>query len=238
MKCLIVDDEPLAIKVMQNHLEQIPGMEIVAGCASAIEAFDLLGREQIDVLFLDIQMPGLTGVDLVRSLENPPSVIFTTAYRDYAVEGFELDAVDYLLKPISLPRLLRAVEKVRRIRENRSRNGADSQEPSQRAGTLNVRADREIVKIEIDDIGYIESLGDYVTIHLPHSVVTTKQRISQLAEKLRDKDFLRIHRSYLVPAKHIISFTPEYVRVGEKELPIGRTYRRQVLAALGFDKVV
>jgi DNA-binding LytR/AlgR family response regulator len=182
----------------------------------------------VDLIFLDIQMPELTGIGLVRALENPPKVIFTTAYREYAVEGFELDVVDYLLKPISLPRLLRAIEKYRRQLQN------EQPLPSHQAPRyLTVHANRQLVRIRLDDILFVESMSDYVKIHLADQVIVSKQRISHLEEQLAGEGFLRVHRSFLEAHARISSYTGDEIRIAGQAIPIGRSYKQAALHALG-----
>lgn len=228
LHCLIVDDEPLAVEVIKTHLDKLSDVEVVATCHDALEAFDLLRKHSVDLLFLDIQMPQLTGVDLIKALDDPPAVIFTTAYRDYAVEGFDLNAIDYLLKPISLPRLLRALDKFRTL------HAAPLPSPARPADdtTLNVRVDRQVVKVPLASIRYIESMSDYIKIHTTERTLVTKERISHLADKLAPHDFLRIHRSFLVATSQITAFTHEEVQIDEQRLPISRSYKQAVLARL------
>lgn len=229
IRCLIVDDEPLALNVMQTHLGKVSEVEIFATCSQALEAFDIIQRTPIDLIFLDIQMPELTGIGLVKALENPPKVIFTTAYREYALEGFELDVVDYLLKPISLPRLLRALDKYRRLVQVADSKASHS-DTSPRY--LSVHANRQRMNIKLEDILYIESMSDYVKIHLQERVIVSKQRISHLQEKLNNEGFLRIHRSYLVSIAKISTFTNDHIFIGSHALPVGRTYK-QAISSLG-----
>jgi DNA-binding LytR/AlgR family response regulator len=226
-RCLIVDDEPIAIKVIQSHLAKVPDVEVVATCMNALEAFEIVRKQAVDLIFLDIQMPELTGLDFVKALEHPPRVIFTTAYREFALEGFEVDAVDYLLKPVSLPRLLRAVDKYRRLRDAGA--GEDPQAAPTPGQYLTVRVDRQTLQIRLDDIRYIESLSDYVKIHVQGRAVVSKERISRLADRLAAYGFMRIHRSFLVPVAGVTSFTADEVHVGSQALPIGRTYKQAVL---------
>lgn len=232
-KCMIVDDEPIAIRVLESHLDKVPDVEVVATCTDALAAIEELHQQHVDLVLLDIHMPELTGIDFVRALDEPPRFIFTTAHREYAVEGFELDAVDYLLKPIGLPRLLRALEKYRRMRKT----GITADEAVEERATLNVRVDRRTVKLDVRNIIYIESVSDYVKIHTGDDRLMTKMRISDLAEKLSPHGFLRIHRSYVVPMERIDSFTKREVRVARETLPISRTYRQQVLERLRDDQV-
>ncbi len=236
IRCLIVDDEPPALRVLESHLARISDVEVVASCVDALHAFDRLRDTPVDLLFLDIEMPDLSGLELVRALDHPPAVIFTTAYREYAVEGFEIDAVDYLLKPISLPRLLKAIDKYRRSRSASSGIGPTTGAKEEGDAHINVRADRQVVKVRLKEILYIESLSDYVKICLTDRVVTTRMGISTLAEQLESQGFLRIHRSFLIPAARVTAFSPDHVTLGGRRLPIGRTYQRQVLARLGYDE--
>lgn len=232
MRCLIVDDEPLAIRVLETHLAALPDVEVVAACRSALEALDVLRRQPVDLVFLDIQMPQLTGLDFVRALDRPPQIIFTTAHREYALDGFDLDAVDYLLKPISLPRLVRALEKARRrLATEEGSAGPPEVEPA----TLNVRADRQVVTLPIATIRYIESVSDYVKIHTVERTVVSKQRLHVLEDELAPHGFLRIHRSYLIAPRHLTAFTAETIHLGDTALPIGRTYKAAVLDRLDYD---
>ena len=229
-QCLIVDDEPLAIKVIEKHLEKVSDIYIVATCHSAWAAFDIVQRQPVDLIFLDIQMPELNGIDFVKSLDQPPKIIFTTARRDFALDGFELDAVDYLLKPISLPRLLRAVDKYRRLTQRSPHQQTDVLDGN---AYLTVRANRQTIRIPLADIVFIESLSDYTKIHLANRVIVCKERISHLAKKLEPAGFLRIHRSFIVPLSRISSYTADEVNVGTTSLPISRSYRQLVRELLG-----
>ena len=232
IRCLIVDDEPIAIRVLRAHLAQIPDIEVAAACTSALEALRVLRTTSVDLVFLDIEMPGLSGIGLVEALERPPRFVFTTAHRDYALQGFELDAVDYLLKPVGLPRLLRAVEKYRRLQ------GAEH--PSGEAGepgghVLHLRVDRRTVRVDLRDIRYIESLSDYVNVHTHAQTYTSRLRIRDLEAQLRPHGFVRIHRSFLVAARHVEAFSSTEVQVGGTRLPVSRTYRSEALARLQGD---
>ena len=228
--CLLVDDEPPALDVLKNYIASVASLELSGSCNDSLEAMDLLREKSIDLLFLDIQMPHLLGTDLVRTLKNPPKVIFTTAYRKFAIEGFELDAVDYLLKPISFERFLKAVNKVM---ETNLRLGSNSDISSDYQNTspkafINLRADRKNIKIPLDDILYIESLKDYIKVVTTAKNIVTKQSISSLEEALRGKQFLRIHRSFIVAMNKVESFTSDTVEISGHELPISRMYRHEV----------
>jgi DNA-binding LytR/AlgR family response regulator len=229
IRCLLVDDEPPALAVLQSHISFVPTLEVVGQCHNAVAAFGVLQQKQVDLMFLDIKMPQLLGTDFLRSLRHPPKVIFTTAFREYALEGFELDAVDYLLKPISLERFLRAVQKVQ---------GAEHHMPPPEALSatserfLYFRVDRKMVKVPVKDILYIESLKDYARIVLPHKQIVAKQTISSLEEMLPEEHFLRIHRSFIVAVDKVESFSQAHVYIGGKEFPIGRHFKHEVEKAI------
>lgn len=235
-KCLIVDDEPLAIRVIATHVSKIPSLELVGTCNNAVEALDALMKKAVDIVFLDIEMPEITGIDLIKSMKKIPAVIFTTAYRDFALDAYELDAIDYLLKPISFERFFKAISKYyqwKGVDQLEVRGGkADEQEES----FIYVRSDRKVVKIILSDILYIESLKDYVKIHTDHDLVITKEKISKLEEKLPERQFIRTHRSFLVAVKSINAFTAETIEIKNCEIPIGRTYKSSVLAFLGYHE--
>ena len=233
IKCLIVDDEPPAIDVLVKYIQSVDDLELSATCSNAVEALGTLKHSPIDLLFLDIQMPQLLGTDFVRTLKNPPKVIFTTAYRKFALEGFELDAVDYLLKPISFERFLKAVNKVLQTSIQVSSTSQPFDDHSNIAGNfIYFRTDRKMVKVFLQDILYVESLKDYIKIITRSKQIITKQGISALEEMLPPDQFLRIHRSYLVALKKIDSYTSDDIQIGDKELPIGRMYHHEVIKAL------
>lgn len=228
--CLAVDDEPPALDILKKYITSVHNLELAGTCADAIEALNFLRRQAIDLLFLDIQMPHLLGTDLMRTLVKPPKVIFTTAYRKFAVEGFELDAVDYLLKPISFERFLKAVNKVMQtsFKESDSMDvNVDHQNGSSHP-FITVRADRKNLKIALDDILYIESLKDYIKVVTATKNIITKQSISSLEEVLPKNNFVRIHRSFIVAINKIESFTTDTIEIAKHELPISRMYRHEV----------
>ena len=232
VRCLIVDDEPPAIDLLKKYVTSVPELELAGTCENAVEAWGSLKNKAVDLLFLDIQMPQLLGTDFVRTLINPPKIIFTTAFREFALEGFELDAVDYLLKPISFERFLKAVNKV--LQTNLQACPATVTESPVRASDAYIyfRTDRKMVKVFLDDILYVESLKDYIKVVTTSKQIITKQAISLLENLLPVDQFLRIHRSYLVSVKWIESFTSEDIQIGSKELPIGRMYHHEVNKAL------
>lgn len=229
-RCLVVDDERLGRELIEAHLSQLQQFELVATCTSAIEAGEFLVKENIDLLFLDIEMPVLKGTDFYQTLSNPPAVIFTTAYRDYAIEGFELEAIDYLLKPITFPRFFKAVG-----RFLASRHGPEEPEESLGAAarhSLFVRVDRKDIRLLLSDICYVQGLKDYIRIHTQQSVYTVKETMTAFAERL-GADFVRVHRSYLVNRHKVTAMTRLDVEIGDIEIPIGETYRSAALRFLG-----
>ncbi len=234
-KCLIVDDEPLAVEIIETYLQKLNEMEIIEKCSSAIEAFEILQKKNIDLIFLDIQMPELTGLEFLKSINNPPKVILTTAHRKYALDGFELDVVDYLLKPISFERFLKAIQKYYKTIEDTFK--VFSKNDSEEDSFIYVKENKKVVKIYLYEIVYIESLKDYVTIHTETKNVISKISISLLQEQLPQDKFLRIHKSYIVSLSKINAFTSDSVEIGKKELTIGRTYKDSVLKTLNYNKV-
>lgn len=237
MRVLIVDDEPHAMEVLEKYLSQFNQMELVGKCADAIQAFQLLQQKQVDLMFLDIKMPGIKGTDLLRSLKNPPKVIFTTAYSEYALEGFELNAVDYLLKPISFERFLRAIDKIYQLTENKTRNIITHEAPvSDHETFIYLKVERKTTKVNVNDILWIESLRDYVKVVVKDQVYITRQKISILEEMLPENKFVRIHRSFMVALAKIDSFYSQTVEVAGHELPIGRNYKHDVQKKLKAER--
>ena len=243
IRCLLVDDEPLALDVLESYIARMDGLELAARCENALQAFDVVQSQPIDLIFLDIQMPRLNGIEFLKTLQNPPKVIFTTAYRDYAIEAFDLDVVDYLLKPIPFHRFLKAVSKVFALIQNKSGQSplpvanipTDESLTLQSQENIIVRADKKMIKISLDEIQYIESLKDYVIIYLPSRRIVTKQKISYLEQKLPEGAFLRIHRSFLVAINKIQAFSPNHVEINNQELPIGRSHKSEVAKVLGIN---
>jgi DNA-binding LytR/AlgR family response regulator len=231
INCLSVDDEPLALSVLKKYIEAVECLQLVGSCANAVQALQMLQQHRIDLIFLDIQMPQIMGTDFIRTLKKSPKVIFTTAYRKYAIEGFELDAVDYLLKPISFERFLKAVNKVlqTQIDVPDSVYQTTSFIPESSINScLYVRADRKMIKVLLNDILYIEALSDYVKIITTTKTIVTKQLISALEETLPKDSFVRIHRSFIIAINKIDSYNADSVQIGNKELTISRLFKQNV----------
>ncbi|AXT57105.1 LytTR family DNA-binding domain-containing protein [Aquimarina sp. AD1] len=235
IRCIAIDDEPLALEVIQAHLKQIPDAELVASYTDPIEAFDKLKDSTIDLIFLDIEMPLLSGLDFVKSLKNPPKIIFTTAYRNYAIESYELlDVVDYLLKPISFMRFFKAINKYKAL-VNTVVIREEIKESAITNDHLYVNSNKKFIKINFEEILYIESIKDYVRIHLKDASIMTKDSITNFKLKLPD-NFLRIHRSFIVNIIKVTAFTKVDVEIGDKEIPIGASYKEYVMSFLSSDQ--
>lgn len=230
-RCIIIDDEPIAIRVIRNHLSVFTDFEVVDECSNALEAMPILQKENIDLLFCDIQMPQITGVDFIRTLLHPPKVIFTTAYRDYAIDAFELNVVDYLLKPISFERFTKAIN---HFLELQTATSASTSEVPETRDFIFLKADKKHHKINLTDILYFESLGDYVIAYTNDQKIVTKERISHLSDLLPAKRFLQIHRGYIVSIDKIDSIGAGFVEINSKKLPIGRNYKPDVQKLLSL----
>ncbi len=235
IRTLIIDDEPLAREILESHAAQIPDLEVLASCANALEANEIVQSEEIDLIFLDIQMPQISGLDWLKSLRNPPLVIFSTAFSEYAVEGFELNAVDYLLKPIAFDRFLKAVNKAKEQLKARRPESMSSEH------YMFVKADKKLVKVSFDDIVYIEGLKDYVIIRLEQDRVITLQTMKSLEAKMPSTLFKRIHRSYIVNIQKIQALDGSMIEVTLKNqtklLPIGKNYRDEVLEIIQQNRI-
>lgn len=237
IRCLIIDDELPAREILQKHISGVESLELAGSCTNAVEALSFLQSNTVDLLFLDIQMPHILGTNFIRTLKNPPKVIFTTAYRKYAIEGFELDAVDYLLKPISFDRFLKAVNKIFQL--NLQTNATTDPQTHQELAQpfLYLRVDRKMVKVLFNDILYIEGLRDYVRIFTTSKTIVTKHLLSSLEEMLPADGFLRIHRSYIVSISKIDSYNTDTIEIEKKELPIGRLFKHDVSKLLNASSV-
>lgn len=235
-KCLIVDDEPLARGLIRNHLCKLDNFDIVGECSDAMKALEVLHNCRVDLMFMDIQMPQITGIEFLKTLKHPPQVIITTAYREYAIEGFELDVVDYLLKPITFERFLKSVNKFFQVSGN-EQNGTSAPSSAQDDAFIYVKENKRVVKLLLNEINYIEGLSEYVKIHTTDKKIVTKTSMAAMEEKLPESDFLRIHKSYIVSLRKIEAFTATSIEIGSKELPVGRSYKTKVTSVLQRDGI-
>ncbi len=227
--CLVIDDEPIAIRIIKSHLEKVGGFSVFGEYTNAIDAIKTIHSQKIDLIFLDIEMPGITGLEFIRSIPNPPKVIFTTAYRNYAADAFDVDAIDYLLKPISFDRFLKSINKFLEFKSkaNGERNTKNGDE------TIVIKSNKQSHKVRVEEILYIESLDDYIRIHTKEKSLVCYSRLSAMEEQLLPFDFMmRVHRSFIINMQQIAVFTHHSVTIGNKEIPVGRTYREKVIEKL------
>ena len=248
MKVIIVDDEPLALDVMETYIERMPDLQLVARCTNAFEANEALKNNDVDLMFLDIQMPQLTGIEFLKTLKKPPMVIFTTAYQQYAVEGFELNALDYLLKPVSMDRFMKAVNKASDQYELQHREVANLSARTEGSAPhidepdyIFVKADKKLVRVKFSEILYIEGLKDYVIIRTETGRIISLQTMKSLEDKLPAAQFVRVHRSYIVGMDKLHAIVGNMVEVLEKgvpkHLPIGKNYRDELLEMVEKHKL-
>lgn len=232
LSCLLIDDEPPALKVLATYIATINTLEIAGQCKNAIEALNVLQEKTVDVMFLDIKMPHIIGTDFLKNLSHPPKVIFVTAYREYAVDGFELDAVDYLVKPVSFERFIKAITKLNRMlgQEPIAQNRVESPRPE---AFVYLKVDRDMKKIFVNDIEYIEGCKDYVKVFVGgNKYFMVKQSISAMENLMSDHKFMRVHRSYMVSFDKISSYNGMALLIAGKEIPIGRLYKQSVMDRL------
>ncbi len=235
-KCLVIDDEPLARDLMRSHIEKLENFEIVAECGDAMKALQELRNYQVDLMFMDIQMPQITGIEFLKTLKHPPKVIITTAYREYALDGFELDVVDYLLKPITFERFLKSINKYYQISQEEKQNTVpDASAIPAGDAFIYVKENKKVIKLHLCDINYVEGLSEYVQIHTTKKKIITKTSMTNMQAKLPDTGFIRIHKSFIVSMGKIEAFTAHSIDVPGKELPIGRSYKNSVLEALKYN---
>lgn len=232
IRCVIVDDEPLAREILELYVSHNEDLQLVGVCKSAEEVVVLLNKENVDVLFLDILMPGMSGMQLLKTMQNPPLVVFTTAYSQYAVEGFEVGAVDYLMKPISPKRFNAAVEKIKDKVLLRKLTETSTNTTSH----IFVRADYQDIKIMLNDILYIEGLKDYVKIVTTDKRIITLTNIKGIMTKLPPNDFIRVHKAFIVSKKKIDTIKSGALLIGEKEIPIGLTYKENFKKIMGLEE--
>jgi len=228
--CIIVEDEPLAAEVLTDYVKQVPFLELEAVCADAIYAMELLQTKKIDLIFLDIHLPKLKGFEFLESLKNPPRVIITSAYKEYALQAFELNVIDYLLKPVRFNRFLKAVNKLRQQQADDLSVTAPA--TTHERGYFFFNVGKKKVKIFLDEILYIESLREYVRITTREKGILTKFQLSEIEELLSRNNFLRVHRSFIVSKDKISAFTATDIEINNKSIPIGRSYKELVMAVL------
>ncbi len=232
LRCIAIDDEPLALELLEDNISKVPYLQLVATCSNPLEAMKELEKQPVDLIFLDIQMPGLTGLQFIQSLVNKPMVILITAYEKYALEGYTLDVVDYLVKPVSVERFIRACNKARDLYELKNKPAAPADSiPSY----IFVNADYSLVKIVLDDITWIEALKDYIRIHLQNSnkPIITRMTMKNIEEMLPASKFIRIHKSYIVSIAAISSVRKTSVMAGDMELPVSDSYQDSLLKLTG-----
>lgn len=226
VRCLLVDDEPLALEVLKKYVSTTPGLELVNAFTRPLEAFHFLQHNTIDLLFIDIQMPEITGLAFTRTLKNPPGIIFTTAFREYAVEGFEVQALDYLVKPISYDRFLKALDRYYSLQREPTQEPVSSMKNDP---FVFIKVDKAMIKLKLNEICYIEALKNYVRIKTTTREWISYHTLSYMEDKLPTKTFQRIHKSFLVNVEKIDKYTSETIEVHGKELPVGKTFQ-EILA--------
>jgi DNA-binding LytR/AlgR family response regulator len=233
MKCIATDDEKYVLDLLVDNIQKVPFLKLVGRCKNAMEAAEVLHKEQVDLIFLDIQMPGLSGLQFIKTLKQPPMVIFVTAYAEHAIEGFELNAVDYLLKPVSFERFMKACNKAYDLFNLRQKQAAP---PGQKPGYFFVYVEYNQVKITIDEIMYIEAMKDYSKIFLTTSSrpVITKTSLKTLEEKLSGERFVRIHKSYIIAADKVTAVKRDLICIGNIELPLSESYKPAVETMLSL----
>jgi DNA-binding LytR/AlgR family response regulator len=244
MNVIIVDDEPLALDVLETYAERLPQLKLLQRCNNALEANEALNKHEVHLMFLDVQMPQLTGIELLKSLHRPPMVVFTTAFPNYAIEGFDLNAVDYLLKPISFERFIKAVNKAQEqhdLHHSPQPAASATSDPLEGDDFFFVKSDKKLVKVKFDEIIYIEGLKDYVIIRMEAGRVITLQTMKSLEDRLPTKQFRRIHRSFIVALDRIEAIDGNMVEVTEKReakhLPIGKNYRDELLDIINKNRI-
>ncbi len=230
--CIIVEDEPLAAEVLEDYIRQVPFLNLKCICPDAIFAMEVLQKQKIDIMFLDIHLPKLKGLDFIETLKNPPQVIITTAYREYAIEGYELNVLDYLVKPINFNRFLKAVNKIKKPNAHDVLISRDSPAPAERPH-LFVNVNKKMVKVFLDEILFIESRKEYISIVTKEKSFITKFQLGEIEEQLSDNNFIRVHRSFLISKPKIDAFSATEIEIAGQQIPIGRTYKELVNTLLG-----
>jgi len=239
LKILIADDEPLAREILENYAGKTPGLEIVASCKNALEAFSVLSKQPVDLLLLDINMPEINGIELLKTLKDPPQVIFTTAYPEYAVESYDLNAIDYLLKPVSFERFLRAVSKVKTTLPQARNNNNLIAPPHPEQDILFVKSDGKLIKIDLSQLLFVEGLKDYLKLRMESKNLVIHGTMKDMEEQLkRRNDFVRVNKSYIVNMRYISEVEGNIIRIREHIIPIGNTYSGEIREILNRLKLL
>jgi DNA-binding LytR/AlgR family response regulator len=228
LNCIITDDEPVALEILEDYARMVPYLNIVATCKDAMETFEALRNHKVDVLFMDIQMPEITGIDLIRSLKKPPFVVFTTAYPGFAIDGFELDAVDYLLKPISIDRFLRSVDKICSRYETQDKGADPAKQNSTEKKYFFIKSNQEMLKVEFDKINYIQGMENYVRIFCEDKNVISFSTMKNMEEILSPYNFLRVHRSFIVNLDKVDMVRNYVFNIKDKQIITGKSYKKVV----------
>jgi DNA-binding LytR/AlgR family response regulator len=228
LNCIITDDEPIALEILEDYIRQVPGFNLAAKCADAMETMAAIRKEKIDVLFIDIQMPGITGIDYIKTLRNPPFIVLTTAYPEYAIEGFDLDVTDYLLKPFSFERFLKAIDKIF-VKVDRRLSPEFTGGVKEPQNYLFVKSNYDLVKIHFAEILYVEGMENYVRIHCENAVITALAKMKNMEFRLPADRFLRIHKSFIVNLDKVTSIKNLVFNIKNKEIDTGNFYRKNVL---------
>jgi len=236
MNCIAVDDEPLALDIIEAYVARHPELTLVARCNNAAEASEVLKKHKVDLMFLDIEMPEITGLSFVKSLEHKPLFMFTTAYPDYALEGFELDAIDYLLKPIAYDRFEKGVEKA--LEYYKIKQNSDVAESDLENEHFFVKANQKLIKLSYSEIYYVEAFADYVKIFLADKKIVTLQTMKNMERKLPPEMFSRVHRSFIVNRNHVASFSASACEVNEVKIPIGKNYKEAFVALMKSNTIL
>lgn len=236
LKCMVIDDEPLAIQLLENHISKVPFLELVSTFKNPLEALISINTNAVDLIFLDIQMPQLNGVQFMKLLQNRAQVIITSAYQEYAIEGFEHNVVDYLLKPISFERFFKAVEKAHNLKNPAQKLERTAELHPATGGYIFIKVETKMVRVELDDILFIEGLKNYVSIQTKTKKIITLQVMKQLEEILPSHRFLRVHKSYIIALDKINSVERQEIHIGDRIIPIGITYQESFFRMLEAKK--
>lgn len=236
MNCIALDDEPLALDIIEAYVKKHPELNLIARCNNADEASKVLNSQHIDLMFLDIQMPGVTGLNFVRSLKNKPLFMFTTAYSEYAIDGFELDAIDYLLKPIAYDRFEKAIEKAKEYYTIKNNSGLT--ESDLENDFIFVKANQQLIKLAYGEILYVEAFADYVKIFLNDRKIVTLQTMKKMEAKLPSDIFSRVHRSFIVSRKAVQSFSTSVCEVNGEKIPVGKNYKNDFIKLMRSNPIL